>query len=177
VNREPRIDPSVREDSEIDEIIQRWCETIERTSGLDVLTTEIVRLRCAQYHDCRICSSFRNVGAISAGLDEELVAKVRDYERSDLPERWKVALRLVDTMITAPSSADAALAAGLHEHYSDAEIAEMIFDIMKWSDQKVDVSLGLDGAPWEGLIAHSFDGDGRLIIYGPPSELDIAALS
>ena len=167
MTREPRIGPSARIGSEIDAVIRRFCETIERASGVDLMTTEIVRLRCAQYHDCRACSSFRNATAMTSGLDEALVAKIRDHERSDLPERWKVALRLVDTVIAAPASADATLARDLREHFSDAEIAEIVFDVMKWSDQKVDVALGTDAAPWDGLSVHTFDVDGHMVSHGP----------
>jgi hypothetical protein len=169
VTRDPRIDPSARVGSGIDAVIRRFCETIERASGVDLMTTEIVRLRCAQYHDCRACSSFRNAAALSSGLDEGLVAKIRDFENSGLPERWKVALRLVDAVIVAPAGADAKLARDLHENFSDAEIAEIIFDVMKWSDQKVDVSLGTDAAPWAGLSVHTFDADGRMVSHGPLS--------
>jgi hypothetical protein len=163
----PRVDPTVREGSAMDRAILEFCEGVERASSVDLMTTEVVRLRCAQYHNCRACSSYRNRYALTEGLDETLVGKLGRYEESDLPERWKAALRLADSVIVAPNEADARLAADLHEHFSDEQIAELIFDVMKWSDQKVDVSLAMDTPPWNGLSVHSFDADGRMVSHGP----------
>ena len=169
MNSQPRIDPSVRDGSAIDAAILVFCETVERASSVDLMTSEIVRLRCAEYHNCRICGSFRNVQALAQGLDETLVQKIRDHAASDLPERWKVALRLADAVVAAPHEADAQLSADLHEHFSDQQIAEIIFDVMKWSDQKVEVSLATDTPPWEGLSLHTFDEQGRMRSHGPIS--------
>jgi hypothetical protein len=163
----PRIDPGVWEGSAMYDAIQVFCETVERASSVDLMTTEVVRLHCAQYHNCRACSAYRNVHARAEGLDEALVEKIRAYERSDLPERWKVALRLADAVIIAPHEADARLASDLHAHFSDEQIAELIFDVMKWSHQKIDVSLAMDIPPWDGLTLHSFDEDGRMRSHGP----------
>jgi hypothetical protein len=151
----------------MDRAILAFCETVERAASVDLMTTEVVRLRCAQYHNCRACSSYRNRYALAEGLDEALVAKISRYEESDLPARWKAALRLADAVIVAPREADAGLAAELHEHFTDEQIAELIFDVMKWSDQKVDVSLAMDTPPWDGLSVHSFDAEGRMVSHGP----------
>lgn len=39
-----------------------------------------------------------------------------------------------------------ALVAQAHEHFTDAELAELLVDITKWSTQKVHVTLGTDRA-------------------------------
>jgi hypothetical protein len=162
----PRVDPTARDASALDRAILEFCETVERASSVDMMTTEVVRLRCAQYHNCRACASYRNKYALADGLDEALVEKISRYEASDLPEAWKVALRLADAVIIAPGEANARLAADLHEHFTDEQIAELIFDVMKWSDQKVDVSLAMDTPPWDGLSVHSFDEHGRMVSHG-----------
>ncbi len=72
---------------------------VVRIKGLDPLTTELVRLRCARIHDCRRCRSVRDDAALEAGFDEELGAKIDDCEASDLAPRHKAALRLADAMI------------------------------------------------------------------------------
>jgi hypothetical protein len=151
----------------MDRAIREFCEAVERAASVDLMTTEVVRLRCAQYHNCRACSSYRNKYALAEGLDEALVEKIGRYEDSDLPRRWKAALRLADAVIAAPRDADVRLAGELHEHFSDEQIAELIFDVMKWSDQKVDVSLAMDTPPWDGLSVHSFDASGRMVSHGP----------
>jgi len=59
------------------------------------------------------------------GLTEEMVDKVRDYENSDLPERTKMALRLVDKMAFDHLGMDEEFQAGLREHFSEDEIMDL----------------------------------------------------
>ena len=120
-------------------------DTVVRSRHLDPVTTEVVRLRCARQHDCRICQTLRLADAIEAGADDEFTAKIDRYETSDLDERHKVALRLVDAFIWNPTSIDATLAAQAHAHFTDDELAELLVDITKWSTQKIHVMLGTDG--------------------------------
>jgi alkylhydroperoxidase family enzyme len=121
----PRVDVTVREGSAMDRATLEFCETVERASSVDLVTTEVVRLRCANYHNCRACASYRNRDALEDGLDEALVEKISHYEESDLPERWKVALRLADAVIIAPGDVDVRLASDLHEHFTDEQIADL----------------------------------------------------
>jgi alkylhydroperoxidase family enzyme len=76
---------------------------IARLSALDPFTTELVRLRGARAHNCRMCKSLRNVRAVESGGDEATFDKIDLYERSDLAERHKVALRLADAMLWTPA--------------------------------------------------------------------------
>lgn len=62
---------------------------------------------------------------MSRGATEELVAKLADYERSDLPERTKAALRLADRLSVERPSIDADFYAALREHLSDDEILDL----------------------------------------------------
>ena len=75
------------------DLLNAYQATVVRGSALDPVTTELVRLRCARTHHCRICQTLRLADARAAGVDEAVTAKVDFYERSDLPERAKVALR------------------------------------------------------------------------------------
>jgi alkylhydroperoxidase family enzyme len=61
---------------------------------------------------------------VSRGLTEDLVAKLADYESSDLPERTKAALRLADKLADR-TSADEELYADLRRHFSDDEILDL----------------------------------------------------
>ena len=62
---------------------------------------------------------------MSRGATEELVAKLADYEASDLPERTKAALRLADRL-TGPSPAiEAEFHEELKRHFSDDEILDL----------------------------------------------------
>lgn len=147
-------------DVEIDELAR----VAMRAKRLDPIVTEVVRLRCAGYHDCRICGSLRMPDALAAGLDDDAAAQIADYERSGLDERLKVALRFVDAILIDPESVDAELVAQLSAYYSPEEVAELSFDVVKWSLQKALVALRLEEPPWEGLASLSFDENGDAVV-------------
>ena len=54
-----------------------------------------------------------------------MVAKLQDYEASDLPERTKVALRLADRLAGEQPKVDAALYAELRRHFSEEQIVDL----------------------------------------------------
>lgn len=133
-------------DHELVALLAHYQDTVMRSRHLDPVTTELVRLRCARQHDCRICQSLRLADARDAGADDDVLAQIDHYETSDLEERHKVALRLVDAVIWRPSEISDDLARQVHAHFRDEELAEMLLDITKWSTQKIHVTLGTDGA-------------------------------
>jgi alkylhydroperoxidase family enzyme len=62
---------------------------------------------------------------VSRGATEALVAKLADYEGSDLPERTKAALRLADRLSAARPVVDGEFYEGLKRHLSDEEILDL----------------------------------------------------
>jgi alkylhydroperoxidase family enzyme len=62
---------------------------------------------------------------VSRGATEELVAKLADYETSDLPERTKVALRMADRLAGPNPSIDAGFYEELKRHFSDDQILDL----------------------------------------------------
>jgi alkylhydroperoxidase family enzyme len=62
---------------------------------------------------------------VSRGATEDLVAKLADYEHSDLPERTKTALRLADRLTGDAPTVDAAFYEALRRHFSDDEILDL----------------------------------------------------
>ena len=62
---------------------------------------------------------------MSRGATEDVVAKVEDYETSDLPERTKVALRLADRLTAEQPKVDPELHAQLKAHFTDAQITDL----------------------------------------------------
>ena len=59
------------------------------------------------------------------GATEDLVAKLADYEHSDLPERTKVALRLADRLAGDEPRIDAELDAALRQHFTGDELLDL----------------------------------------------------
>jgi alkylhydroperoxidase family enzyme len=141
-----------------------------RASTIDPLTKELVRLRCARYHDCRVCQSLRLASGQEAGVDEIVAAKVDRYEESDLGERQKAALRFADAYMTDPGGIDADLRAQLLEHFTRDEIVQLTLDVVAWTLQKALVCLLLDVPVAEDhLTLMEFDEEGHVLIGAPLS--------
>ena len=62
---------------------------------------------------------------MSRGATEDVVAKLADYEASDLPERTKAALRLADRLAGANPTIDPDFYGELRRHLSDDEILDL----------------------------------------------------
>ena len=62
---------------------------------------------------------------MSRGASETLVAKLADYEASDLPERTKAALRLADRLTADNSTVDETFYEELRSHFSDEQILDL----------------------------------------------------
>jgi alkylhydroperoxidase family enzyme len=125
-------------------VFDELSRTVARMDSLDPVTTELVRLRGARQHDCRLCRSTRSARALDAGADEELLDTTERYETSDLAESQKVALRLADVVITRPDAVDRVLAAQVHERFTPTQVVELVMDVMRNSGQKMAVALAAD---------------------------------
>ena len=133
-----------------------------RGKALDPLVSELVRLRCAQYHDCRLCGSFRVKESFEAGYDASMYRAIAMHETSDFDPAIKAALKLCDAMIMRPNSIDEALRSELKEHFSETQIVELCTDIMKWSQQKSLVALRIEPpVTEEHLTELIFDAEGQ----------------
>src|SRR5437867_2779898 len=67
-----------------------------RIGALDPVTAELVRWRIARTQACGVCQAYRDPAAREAGVTDETLGVVDDYEHSDLTEAQKTALRFVD---------------------------------------------------------------------------------
>lgn len=52
-DRSPRITQGSRPSASLGAPLADWQAAVVRLSGVDPITTELVRIRCAVYHDCR----------------------------------------------------------------------------------------------------------------------------
>ncbi len=166
MDRERRLPPGVRVAAPLRHALDEWQAAVVRLDAVDAVTTELVRLRAAAVHDCRVCGSLRLVDAREAGVDDAMTAKIERYEDSDLPDRHKVALRLADAMMSRPGDISPALARDLREHFTAAQILELTLDVMKWTFQKVAVTLRTD-VPAPAGTGLRFDTHGHPIVGEP----------
>jgi hypothetical protein len=93
-----------------------------------------------------------------------VVSTIDDYENSDFDASWKAALRLTDAVIIDPTAVGEDLAAELLQHFTQEQISELLFDIVKWSYQKVLVSLRLETPLVEGIGDLVIREDGTLVV-------------
>ena len=151
------------------ETLDTFFATVARMDALDPITTEIVRLRGAHAHNCRLCKSTRSVRAESAGASESLYDKIERFAESDLSERHKVALRLTDALLWQPSHYPADLAATVLQQFTPAETVEIVFDVTRNAANKIAVALAAD-APHvtEGVEYYDIDATGT-VVYLPAS--------
>jgi alkylhydroperoxidase family enzyme len=143
----PVVDPVVwdPDTDPVELLLNQFAPTVGALRSLDPVTTEVVRLRGAVQHNCRLCKSLREGTALDAGGTESMYADIEQYETSPLlDERQKAALRYVDALVWTPSTIDDDVAAGLRAHYSDAEALEITFDVMRNATNKIAVALGGD---------------------------------
>ena len=106
---------------------------------------EQLRLRCAWYHQCHTCLSGRSAVDGELLVDDAAFEKVKDYESSDLSERSKTMLRLVDAYLVNPQDGlDDGLRAQLLEHFTPAQLVALLLKVVGYTSQKMTVMLGTD---------------------------------
>lgn len=143
-----------------------FMRAVAQLDVLDPLTTEVVRLRGARVHNCRLCQSIRNVRAAEAGADESLYDQIDEHEHSALPLRHRQVLRLVDAMLWEPTAYPAGVVDAVRAELSDAELVEVVFDVVRNAANKVAVAFGADDPHvTEGLELYDIDPNGELV-YG-----------
>jgi alkylhydroperoxidase family enzyme len=148
-----------------DVVFNDFLPAVGAMRALDPVTSELVRLRGATQHNCRLCKSVRESRALDAGGSETLYADIEHFEQSNLiDERAKAALRYADGLIWTPSHLAADEVAEVRARFSEAEAVELTFDVMRNASNKVAVSLGGD-APRvsEGTETYLLDSDGQTV--------------
>jgi alkylhydroperoxidase family enzyme len=148
-----------------DTLFNGFLPAVARLRALDPLTAEVVRLRGAAQHNCRLCKSLRETAALDAGGSEAVYSDIEHFENSALlTDHQKAALRYVDALIWSPGHIDRAVAAGVRDGFSDAEAVELTFDVMRNASNKIAVSLGADAPRVEhGTERYLIDADGQTV--------------
>lgn len=146
-------------------LLGEFAPAVARLRALDPVTSELVRLRVAGAHNCRLCKSLREGNALDAGGSETLYDELARFEKSAvLDARTKAALRYTDALIWTPAHLAVDDAAEVRSWFSEAEAVELTFDIMRNSSNKIAVSLGADAARVEsGTERYLIDVDGQTV--------------
>ncbi|BCZ23788.1 hypothetical protein MTY59_36430 [Mycobacterium senriense] len=146
-------------------VFNQFLIAVARMRALDPVTSELVRLRGAAQHNCRLCNSLREGGALDAGGSETLYEEIARFESSSLlDDRAKAALRYADALIWTPAHLVADDVAEVRSRFSESEAVELTFDIMRNASNKVAVSLGADTPRVEtGTERYLLDADGQTV--------------
>ncbi|BBY35140.1 hypothetical protein BST33_01210 [Mycolicibacter minnesotensis] len=148
-----------------DALFNQFMPAVARLRSLDPVTSEVVRLRGAAQHNCRLCKSLRETTALHAGGSESIYDDIELFEDSALlTEAQKAALRYVDALIWTPGQFDADVIAGVRRHFSDEQAVELTLDVMRNAGNKIAVALAAD-APRvaEGTERYLLDDDGQTV--------------
>jgi alkylhydroperoxidase family enzyme len=144
--------------------IERFIAVAARRDALDPTLTELVRLRGARQHHCRLCCSRRSVAALDAGATEATFDAVDHYQDSDLPPDAKAALALVDAMIWTPFAIPQPTLDAVHRELTEAQAVEVVMDVVRNAANKIAVALGADAAEVaEGVQLFTTDEDGVVV--------------
>jgi alkylhydroperoxidase family enzyme len=146
-----------------DAVFNGFLPAVARLRALDAVTSEVVRLRGAGQHNCRLCKSLREGAALEAGATETLYDDIARYETSDLlTDRHRAALRYVDALIWSPAQIAPGIAAGVRAHFSDVQALELTFDVTRNASNKIAVALGGDAPRVEhGTERYFITADGQ----------------
>lgn len=146
-------------------VFNDFLPAVARMRALDPITSELVRLRGAAQHNCRLCKSLREGTALDAGGSETLYDEIDRFESSSLlDDRVKAALRYADALIWTPAHLAADDAAEVRSRFSDAEAVELTFDIMRNASNKIAVALGADAPRVEqGTERYLLGADGQTV--------------
>jgi AhpD family alkylhydroperoxidase len=117
----------------------------KRSFQLDPVLHELIRIYNAKYQDCQYCQNARQAVAVQAGLKEDMVSQLADFENSPhIPENFKSALRITSAVATAPALLTDELWNGALQHFSERELIDIVLLSMHTTASKVTITLGLD---------------------------------
>ena len=116
----------------------------KRSFQLDPVLHELIRLYNAKLQDCQYCQNARQAVAVQAGLEEDMVTALSQFETSSLPEHVKAALRLTSAISTNPGLLSDELWAAAGEYFTEDELVDIVLLSMHTTASKVTITLGLD---------------------------------
>jgi alkylhydroperoxidase family enzyme len=141
--------------------LEEYMRVVALGSALDPVTTELVRLRGARAHQCRVCQSRLSLRALDAAGDASIFEADDGGART---ERERAALDLADALISQPAAIDDAFSRRVHEHLTDAELTEIVLDVVRNGANKIAVALGGDAAEvTEGIQFYDIDATGDVV--------------
>jgi hypothetical protein len=120
---------------------EKFLLEVAKLSGLDPVTSELVRLRGARAHDCRLCQSRRSVSAIDQAGRSDLFD---DRDPSGISGSQALALQVVDAFVWRPIEWPPGLGARVVEALGPGAATELTLDIVRNAANKIAVAFDAD---------------------------------
>ena len=119
----------------------RFLLEVAKLPALDPVTSELVRLRGARAHDCRLCQSRRSVSAIDLVGGSDLFD---DRDPSGISDAQALALQVVDAFVWQPIRWPPGLGEQVVHALGPAAATELILDIVRNAANKIAVAFDAD---------------------------------
>ena len=120
---------------------ERFLLEVAKLPALDPVTSELVRLRGARAHNCRLCQSRRSVSAIDLAGGSDLFEE-RDPSR--ISKAQTLALQVVDTFVWQPIQWPPGLGERVVDALGTAAATELTLDMVRNAANKIAVAFGAD---------------------------------
>lgn len=146
--------------------LDAFTRSVPALDALDPVLTELVRLRGASQHHCRLCASLRSRPALLAGAEESTFGALLGDETGGLNPIERAAIGFTDAMIWTPAAIPPDLVATLQAELTEEQRVELVLDVTRNALNKVAVALAADAPHVEtGVEIYDVDGEGNLL-YG-----------
>ncbi len=120
---------------------ERFLLEVAKLPALDPVTSELVRLRGARAHGCRLCQSRRSVSAIDLAGRSDLFD---DKDPSGISDAQALALQVVDAFVWQPIRWPSGLGEKVVDSLGPAAATELTLDIVRNAANKIAVAFDAD---------------------------------
>jgi hypothetical protein len=125
---------------------EKFLLEVAKLPALDPVTSELVRLRGARAHDCRLCQSRRSVSAIDLAGRSDLFD---DTDPRGISDAQALALQVVDAFVWQPIQWPPGLGGQVVDALGAAAATELVLDLVRNSANKIAVAFDADDAQVE----------------------------
>jgi hypothetical protein len=119
----------------------RFLLQVAKLPALDPVTSELVRLRGARAHDCRLCQSRRSASAIDQAGRSDLFD---DRDPSGISDAQALALQVVDAFVWRPIQWPPGLGEQVVDALGPAAATELTLDMVRNAANKIAVAFNAD---------------------------------
>ena len=150
---------------------EQFLRDVARLDRLDPVTSELVRLRGARAHGCRLCQSLRSRRAVTAAGGDDLFEPFDGWPggMGGLTEGHRTAVRFVDAFVWQPTAWPEDLAEAVRAAFTPDEAVELVLDVIRNAANKIAVAFGADDPHvTEGVEYYDIDFSSGELVYGLP---------